>query len=86
MTEFERIIKEAVLKKNFTISEFCAEVNLSRQGFYNLCKGVNLPTEETLNKINTFLGIDFISATKRRSKPSGAHTGNVQKDKVFEVR
>jgi len=78
MTEFERIIKEEVLNKHYTISEFCSAVGLSRQGFYNLCKGVNLPSEETISKINTFLGITFVSEIKRRSKPSGHHKSKVK--------
>jgi len=73
MTEFEDKVKEAILNKHFTISEFCTEIGLSRQGFYNLCHGSNCPTDETLKKINTFLGTDFALATRRKNKPSGQH-------------
>lgn len=78
MTEFERIIKEAVLNKHYTISEFCTEVGLSRQGFYNLCNGVNFPSEETIIKINSFLGTTFVTEIKRRSKPSGHHKSKTE--------
>jgi len=78
MTDFETKIKEAVLKKNYTISEFCIEVGLSRQGFYNLCKGEYRPTQETLSKINSFLGTTFSLETKRRSKPSGYHKPKIE--------
>jgi len=73
MTEFEKTLRELLEDKRYSITEFCKEVGLSRQGFYNLCHGINLPTEETLIKINTFFGSDFKFDTKRRSKPRGLH-------------
>jgi transcriptional regulator with XRE-family HTH domain len=83
MSEFETTLRALLEEKRYSIAEFCREVGLSRQSFYNLCAGVNLPTDETLERINAFLGSSFKFETKRRSKPSGRH---VQTNKqAFEV-
>ena len=78
MTEFETTLRSLLEEKRYSITEFCKEVGLSRQGFYNLCAGINLPTEETLTKINDFFGSSFKFDHMRRTKPSGYHTSKRQ--------